>query len=352
MQRIKQLITRDKEKKKNPRSAPLPSSEKKAALGKIPAASADSVRGKNPKSAHRLLRAKSFESKKEKPSLPQATSGMQRRDAALRIVRTVSTSDLKEFQNNLNHFTKNVSKFVELGYQPLVASELPSILNDASPLVPLKEFEDKKQMSSGRLTSVCLFEKDDLLYTVPFRAMLQLYGKAPDMPVLAKDGPYIYVIAAKEIPAPITADTNPTSSPKMQSLLELRVIPLIPSGHRTLINSEEERLGVVGAGEFYVHNGKIILINDKSGNFHQRIKGLGIDSRELVGKMMGTKMKNLFYPYDNDDNLIYKLDSLGFLDDKAKKTASVSTSPLSTFHVKQTAEVYQQAETEKKPTHK
>lgn len=94
---------------------------------------------------------------------------------------------------------------------------------------------------------------------------------------------------------------------------QLRIIPNVTSGHPNLVLKTEGKCPpcLIAAGEIYFKNGKIILINDKSGYFHQFLDEQKIDQAAVFDSMLADyyapeyKM-NCFFKATGDDAAIVK----------------------------------------------
>ena len=354
----------------------------------IPTAHSDDTSIKDSSYPSRLLRTRSDatinyphkervkskgKAKEATPSIPKVTSGMQRRAAALKVTRRHSEynlgkiEDIGEFQSKLERFAINVQKFIDQGYEPIIARDYPVRLLDTDLIIPLEEYKNKNDLTLGRKQSVCLFEKNGELYTTRYVDMIHLYDKEPIM-LPAKDGPYIFAIVAKRL--------HDHASAHSELLLELRVIALTTSGHGTLVKNNEERAAVICAGEFYVNDQKVILIDDKTGNFHENMAALKkdlekhgkhFDYSEVISHMMGSAKKELFYIYSDeldtsnvdavtsaDERLLKQLVALKYQEPIQIKTSipSISTSRLSTFSTEKSAEIEEKKSPAAKQTNK
>lgn len=101
---------------------------------------------------------------------------------------------------------------------------------------------------------------------------------------------------------------------------QLRIIPGTTTGHPGLVFKSEGNQPpcAIAAGEAYLLNGKILLINNKSGRFHELLRNKNIDQKAVFDSMLkdyyaDEYKDNCFVPATaNDQEIIYKVLERGF----------------------------------------
>jgi hypothetical protein len=248
------------------------------------------------------------------PKRTLSTSSNSTLSTPTQLTRTISASPIvgseaNNFSNYVERANRKIKDLETQGYKSFTIHPL----NKYCPVVPAApEFKTFNQLHPMAKMGSTFFVKDNLLYESKLQ---RLWEKEEDPPVFFKDTDkyvrvstdatkqqfrfegqnvslsstsYAYVLIAKETP--------PDKTPQ----LELRLRVLCGNAHFGLAHPYKE--SVVSAGEIHTHNGKLALISDKSGNFHEQLKN--VDQQKIMETFFGTlATKDAFHRFNqkNDD---------------------------------------------------
>lgn len=179
----------------------------------------------------------------------------------------------------------------QLVRRPYIASSNTALNLGAFP--PPMPTLSKGQLQITGMTSSLLFAKDNQLYEFSRR---NIYNDTMAGLKTAREGDYIFIVIMKK---------GALGNPPVPVEFELRANKGTGTSHPSLVYKGEDFESVVAAGEFYVQAGKVVMVNDKSGNFHKALAQKKIDQSIITDFFFHSYYKDEkfgFFHATADDN--------------------------------------------------
>lgn len=231
-----------------------------------------------------------------------------------KIFKNLSDSNLiTSFPTQLNRLHKAIAFYESepQGFKQLIFRTCHPDANINNNFTPLEDYHNERDMPMGERTSIRLFLKNQKIYFVPYRALLN--NIEPPTPTLINEEQCIFVIVLIR-----KADQN--------FCYELRVTKGVTSGHIGLVGNNKFG-GVVCAGEFFQKDHQLFYANDKTGYFHQKLAPYKTMCRSIFELYFNADLNYHFHNVPDlcrDEDIKEELKRLGFYNKESKNEVLVN----------------------------